>query len=380
MAWGSSSNVIATPSIIAKEALIALENNLVFAGLAYKAYSKEYRKVGDTITIRKPATFTAQKFDRSSGVTLQNITEGSTTVKLDYLVDVSFELTSEQRSLDIVSLSEQVITPAMRAQAQYLDALLAALYVDIPYSVASDGTDEAGKLADIAELEQVLNDHKVPMADRYAVLSPTCKAKYIVVPSFLNAEKRGDTDALKNASLGHILGMDFYMDQNIVNHTKGSVTNAVTVERGTSDTAKLKLTETGKTVKKGDILTVTSDEIVAAGLTSIDYVCLEDKDINTAAEVSVYPAVAYAMTSASATVVDTAGRNNIVAHKNAFALVTAPLAPPMGGAKATTETYKGASCRVVFGYDMNKKVDTVSIDMLVGVKTLTEELAVRLIE
>jgi archaellum component FlaF (FlaF/FlaG flagellin family) len=371
--WGSGTNVVQTPSIIAKEALIALENHLVFAGLVYRAYDKEFRKVGDTITVRKPATFTALKFDRSSGVTLQNITEGSVSVKLDNLVDVTFELTAEQRALDIISLSEQVIAPAMRAHAQYLDLLLAGLYVNTPYYEPADGTDEATKLAEIAALQKILNDNKTPDSNRVCVLSPARHAAYIVLDAFLHAEKRGDTEGLKNANLGRIFGMDFYMDQNIVTHTKGTISSAATATTGTTDTTKIRLIEAGATVVVGDIINVTGKKT---------YVLLEaSSDISSpGVELKCYPTCEASLSANALTVTDTSGANNIAFHKNAYALVTAPLLPPIGGANAAVETYKGLSCRVVYGYDMNKKVDTVSIDMLVGVKTLTEELAVRLIE
>lgn len=371
--WGSSTNVTLTPSIIAKEALMVLENNMVFAGLVYRAYSKEFRKVGDTITVRKPATFTAEKFVRSSGVTLQNITEGSVAIKLDHLIDVSFELTSEQRTLDIVSYSEQVIAPAMRAHAQYLDVMLAKEYVNMPYYVAMLTDTEANKLANIAAVDKIMNQNKVPTGSRYAVLSPAAKANYIVTPSFLNAEKRGDTQALRDASLGRIFGMDFYMDQNIQDHTKGTITNSATATTGVTDTKKIKLAENTKSVKIGDIISVTGKKT---------YVLLEDcADLTTGGtEIKCYPTCESGLSAAALTVVDTAGGNNLMFHRNAFALVSAPLAPPMGGAQAAVQSYKGVSCRVVMGYDINKKVDTVSIDMLVGVKTLTEELAVRLIE
>lgn len=373
MAWGSATNVLQTPSIIAKEALMALENQLVFAGLVYRAYDKEFRKVGDTITVRKPATFTAEKFVRASGLTIQNISEGSVSVKLDNLVDVSFELTAEQMALDIVSLSEQVIAPAMRAHAQYLDLLLAGLYVNSPYYEPADGTDEATKLAEIAALQKILNDNKAPAGGRVCVLSPARHAAYIVLDPFLHAEKRGDTDGLKNANLGRIFGMDFYMDQNIVTHTKGTITAAATATTGVTDTKKIKLIEDTKTVVIGDIISVTGKKT---------YVLLEACADLTASgvELKCYPTCEAGLSANALTIVDTGGANNIAFHKNAFALVTAPLLPPMGGAKAAVENYKGLSCRVVYGYNMDKKVDTVSIDMLVGVKTLTEELACRLIE
>jgi hypothetical protein len=65
---------------------------------------------------------------------------------------------------------------------------------------------------------------------------------------------------------------------------------------------------------------------------------------------------------------------SIAFHKNAMALVTRPLALPQGAAKSAIMNYDGFALRVVFGYDMNTKTDTISIDMLCGVKVLDEKL------
>ena len=65
---------------------------------------------------------------------------------------------------------------------------------------------------------------------------------------------------------------------------------------------------------------------------------------------------------------------SIAFHKNAMALVTRPLALPQGAAKAAIMNYDGFGLRVVYGYDMDKKTDTISIDMLCGVKLLDDKL------
>ena len=65
---------------------------------------------------------------------------------------------------------------------------------------------------------------------------------------------------------------------------------------------------------------------------------------------------------------------SIAFHKNAMALVTRPLALPQGAAKDAIVNYDGFGLRVVYGYDMNTKKDTVSIDMICGVKLLDQNL------
>ena len=112
-------NTFLTPSVVAREALMVLENNLVMANLVHRDYSDEFVQVGDTVTIRKPAKFTAKNF--AGAIVRQDASEGSVAVKIDRHRDVSFEVTSREMTLDIRDFSSQLIAPAMRAIAQAVD-------------------------------------------------------------------------------------------------------------------------------------------------------------------------------------------------------------------------------------------------------------------
>ena len=52
-------STLLTPSIIAKEGLMQLDNNLVAAKMVYRAYESEFgeTKIGDTLTIRRPVKY-----------------------------------------------------------------------------------------------------------------------------------------------------------------------------------------------------------------------------------------------------------------------------------------------------------------------------------
>lgn len=76
---------------------------------------------------------------------------------------------------------------------------------------------------------------------------------------------------------------------------------------------------------------------------------------------------------------DTAGVAGVAFHKNAFALVTRPLALPMGNSEASIVNYDGFGLRVVRSYDINTKKDIISIDAVCGVKTLNKNLAAVLV-
>ena len=118
-------NTILTPQIIANEALMVLQSNLTMANLVHRDYSNEFVKVGDTITVRKPATFVAKNFTGQTQA--QDITEGSVTVKMDRFRDITVNVGSKEMTLDIRNFSEQVITPAMQVMAQQIDADLLAV-------------------------------------------------------------------------------------------------------------------------------------------------------------------------------------------------------------------------------------------------------------
>ena len=281
------SNTILTPDIIAREALMVLRNNAVMANLVHRDYSDEFvGAVGDTITVRKPATFVANEYDGSK-ITVQDATETAVAVKMDKHLDVSFAVTSKQMSMDIADFSKQFLVPAMQAFADKVDKYLIGLEAEATSRHAhADGVIAP---ADLIAARKFLTENAAPLADRRFVVGATAEADLLNSDLFVNADKVGDNGtALREASLGRKFGMDCYVDQNIA--------------------------------KNGNYT----------------------------------PSIAF--------------------HKNAMALVTRPLALPQGAAKSAIMNYDGFALRVVFGYDMNTKTDTISIDMLCGVKLLDNKL------
>ena len=59
-------NTFLTAQVIARQALANLFETTVMASLVHRDYEAEFnRKQGDAITIRKPAIFVAQEYDRT---------------------------------------------------------------------------------------------------------------------------------------------------------------------------------------------------------------------------------------------------------------------------------------------------------------------------
>lgn len=280
-------NTILTSDIIAREALMVLRNNAVMANLVHRDYSNEFvAGVGDTITVRKPATFAAKEFTNS--IEVQDATETGVAIKMDKHLDVSFAVTSKQMAMNIKDFSEQLLVPAMQAFADKIDSYLIGLNADITNRI----THASGEItpSEIVDARKFLVDAAAPTTNRNFVVGAQAEADLLKTDLFMSAEKVGDDGtALREASLGRKFGLDFYTDQNI---------------------------------QKGGAST---------------------------------PSIAF--------------------HKNAFALVTRPLELPAGAENAAIVDYDGLGLRVVYGYDINTKTDTISIDMLCGVKTLDKNLA-----
>jgi hypothetical protein len=366
------SNTFLTVNEIAKESLMRLQNNLVLGSLVHTDFSDEFANKGDTVNVRKPAVFTAQEFTTTTSA--QVIAESNVPVKLDKIADVTVEVTSKQLSLNIQDFGSQVIEGAMQALAQKIDEDLAKLYVDIPYYTGTAGTTPAA-LANIANVGKVLNTNKVPFANRRLVIDPEAQAKLVILDAIAGADKSGSTQALREANMGRILSFDTYMDQNIQTHTKGSLDAAATGTVSISTDATLVTVASGgnaKTVKKGDIVSFAD--------TAGTYVVTEDK--TTAADgtgtFNVYPALAADVTAKTITIVGN-HVSSIGFHKNAFALVNRPQALPLGGATGYVANYNNLSIRVTMGYTMSSKINTISFDVLYGVKTLQQELACRML-
>lgn len=209
-------NTFITPSVIARMGLATLYNTTVLAQLVWRDFDNEFtQKVGDTITVRKPAIFEAETFDRSAGITLQDAGEDSVSIKLDTIKNVSFLVTDEDMTLVVDDFRARLLTPAMEALVQALDGDLAEALVDAAQGAGGGGTaTETAAASDaIIDARTILSRYKAPASERYAVLSPEGTGEALRDELFVQANKSGSTDALREANIGRVFGIDTYESQ-----------------------------------------------------------------------------------------------------------------------------------------------------------------------
>jgi hypothetical protein len=209
-------NEIITPSTIARVGLATLYNTTVLAGLVWRDFDEAFTgKQGDTITIRRPAVFEAMDFNRATGIVLQDINEDGVPVKLDHLADVSFPVTAEELTLSIDDFAGRLLTPAMEAIVQSVDAAIAAAAVEAATGPGGGGTVTMDtKASDVMiDAREVLTRNKLPATGRYGVLSPEGTSEALRDPLFVEADTSGSTDGLREASIGRVFGIDTYESQ-----------------------------------------------------------------------------------------------------------------------------------------------------------------------
>jgi hypothetical protein len=402
-----------TADIIAAEAITILDNELVMAKQVFRGYEDDFSKkvngykVGETISIRKPTDFTVRD---GAVMAVQEVNEGKTTITVDKRKGIDFEFTSQELTLDIAELSERVIKPAMIQLANQVDTDLMALYKDIPSWVGTPASP-INSYSDFAKAPERLDEYAVPQ-ERVGVLSPADHWGLLGSQTALYMQDVAK-GAYRKGALGMIGGVDTYMSQNVPTHTVGSAATASAVAdaaagdgvlsttwEATKDTGYMYLSTDGwdaSTLKAGDVLEL-SDVYAVNPVTKAtlafrkQFVVLEDTVTaagDTAIKISppiiptgAHKNVSNAPTDGTTTIakIGTGGtgyRQNMVFHKNAFALVSVPLVSPPGATDVARKSYKGLNVRVIPVYDGINDKSAWRLDILYGTKTIDPRLATR---
>jgi hypothetical protein len=396
------SNSLLTPSVIAKEALMMLVNNLVMGRKVNRQYKEEFVKVGSTVTIRKPNRFTVSS---GAALSVQDVAEPSTSITVDQQKHVDFSFSSVELTLTIEEFSNRYLQPAMEALANKVDYDLCALYKNVYNCVGTPGTTPA-TFAALGSASQRMDEEAARQSGRSLVVNPA--AQWSLADAFkglFNPSGQIGT-AFKRGSLGTVANLDIGMDQNVNMHTNGA-RGGTPLVNGASQTGSSLITDgwtaaAATRVKQGDVFTISSGtEVYAVNPQSRQSTGARRQFVVTAdtasdgsgnATLPISPPIttsgAYQTVTASPddnaalTFVGNASAvipQNIAFTENAFGLVTVPLELPQGVHFAAREEYEGISLRIVRQYDINNDVIPTRVDVLYGTKTLYPEEAVRLV-
>ncbi len=380
-----SGNVLITPSIIAKEALMRVSNKLVFANLINRRYTHEYKKVGESVSVRFPVKFiTNEGADITNQI--QAVQEKSTLFTIDERHNVAWDFNTQDLTLKIEDYNERYIQPAADALANKIDSVLANLYKQVYWE---DGTIETN-ISGMGQLKgsQVILDNMQCPEDRNLVLSS--KHYWDLVDGLDDAHViQVSSKALINGYLGTIADLSIFKSNNIKTHPanaddQASVTVNTTMTNASTKT-EVSLTGLDGSLQVGDTFTITS--VYAVNPTGKETLGILQRFVVTEAvadagsnftatvkflprivmsddtasgygpanqNVSRYPTASDAIVFTNKTSGDTnlPFEVNLTFNKNAFGLVTVPLELPDGVPFKARMTHDGISIRVLKSFDI----------------------------
>jgi hypothetical protein len=399
-------NGILTPSVIARETLSRLKNNLVAAKKVTRAFDKEFGEVGDTVKVERPI-----RYEVKSGKTLQvqDVEMGNTTIVVDQQKHVGIQFDSQDLALDPVSFGEKFIEPGVSQLAHEVDKYILGLYDEIPNWAGTPGND-INSFADFAKGPERLDHIGVPDSMRCGVLSVADSWALLGSQTALSDGGKIVQDAYRRALIGDIGGVETFKTQQIRSHTVGSyvsgasctasaVTYASVMNGAMTQDVGLTGAGNAKTFLEGDVIQFSGVYDVNPNTKDAlphlkDFVVRADATSTSggAVTLTIYPAIitsgAHQNCSAapsSATVTrtgtaSTAYRQNLVYHPKALALAVRPLPidPSMSFAATATDKDTGLAVRIARQYDINNDNIPCRIDILFGGKAIYPELATRL--
>ena len=411
--FSGNQNTFLTPDVIAREALLILEDNIVAPQVMNTSATADFAgaRVGDTVRIRRPAFFGVDDYSRGSNsgdIRIQNAVENSIDLKIEKQFDVSFEVSSKELSMSVDEFNERMLRPAMSAIAQKIDTYaltkLKGLggFLGPSDSGAPAGLTAPNTLGEVAAIVEKMNVQRIPMTGRKFIVSPVMQSALYGITEFVRADIRGAaTSPVEEASLGRFMGLDTMMSQNLPTHTVGTILSTANadvacavVNDQTEGTSSLTI-DAGSlsgTVAAGDTVSiayadgVTRDHVITAAATAAANAVaitinpglygIDAAAVNGGTPVVVSDNAVATIRGVSTSIDDTTV--GAAFHPDAFQLVFVPQPNPMGpGTNSATVNYKGMSLRVLQSYDHLKKRDLISVDCLVGAAAVDGRLGVR---
>jgi hypothetical protein len=398
-------NTNLTISMVTKEALRVLENNLTFTKGVKREYDDKYAvegaKIGDTLNIRKPARYIGR-----TGPTLavEDHTETSVPLQLDTQFGVDVQFTSKELSLDISDFSDRILKPAIAVVANKIDNMGLALYKDVYNAVGTPGTTPTALKTYLQAGAKM--DYEATPRDgmRSVVIDPTAQVEIVDALKGLFQSSNEISNQYKSGNMGMAGGLKWSMDQNVNSHTVGAWAGAGAMDGATLSGATQIVTDswTGSVtglLKKGDIITIANVFAVnpqtrqSTGQLRQFTVTADVNSTAGAATIPVSPAIistgafktvsALPSDGALITVLGTANTLspvNLAYHRDAFAFACADLQLPKGVDMAARVSDKqlGMSLRMVRQYDINSDTFPCRLDILFGWKAIYPELACRI--
>ncbi len=398
-----ATNQLLTISMITREALMVLENNLRFTARVNRNYDDKYAvegaKIGATLNVRKPPRYIGRT---GTAMQIESSVESYVPVTLNTQFGVDLEFSAQDLALSIDDFRERFIRPAVAVIANKIDQDGLALYNQIYQQVGTPNT-VPNTLLTYLQAKAVLDNAAAPNDGVRAIaLSPTMEITIVDALKGLFQQASAIADQYVTGEMGRGAGFSWFMDQNVATHTYGTYAGTSLVNGAGQSGASLITdgwTSGAAFLKKGDTFTIAGVYAVnpqSRQSTRTLQSFVVTSDINDTAGAMTIPISPSIVASGQNQTVDSLPADNaavtitgatgvqsqqgLAFHRDAFTLVTADLPLPGGVDMAARISDKqlGISIRMVRDYTIATDQFPCRLDVLYGWAVLRPELACRI--
>ena len=400
-------NTLLTISMITREALRVLENNLTFTKQVNRQYDDRFgvegAQIGTVLNVRKPPRYVGRT---GTAISIEDATETQVSVTLDTQFGVDITFTSEDLALKISDFSKRFISPAVATIANKIDNAGMALYTSVYNSVGVPGTPGPTTLLAYLNAGVALDNDSAPMdGQRSICITPSQQAQIVNALKGLFQQSSAISSQYARGQMGTTVGFDWYMDQNCNTHTTGTFTTGSTpLVKGAAQTGASLITDgwaaSTAVILKGDVFTIAdvnhvNPQSLASTASAQQFVATANgtSDGSGNLTVSISPSIttgtgfqtvdASPADNAAITMVGTEAKQSpqgLAFHKDAFTLAMADLPLPQGTdmAARVSDDQLGMSIRLIRDYDITTDKFPCRLDVLFGWAALRPELACRI--
>lgn len=358
-------NSILTPSAVARDAAIALNDRLIVGNLVNRDVEQEFaNKVGDTVKVTSPPAVTeADEFDGTTSTT--DVEQREADVVLQKHFYKRADLTSKEMTLNIDDFTRTVVVPYVSGISQSINKyFLRKMAGGFRRNVAGTIASRPSEAADILAAQKALTDAYMPRAGRIGLIDSTVEASFWGLDSFKNNQYAVNAaEQSSELQMAKVLGATWVVDPSAAEFERGDIAGTVLANgtaEGTSIVASAFTSATG-TVYEGTSFTI-------AGETTRFTVTEDAKISGNSATLKIYPALPSGFSPSDAEITfEAAGYQNMIYLPGGVAgAIIAPT--PLSGGNSAVAVYNGLSVRVSFDSSITTLSNGVVIDVFCGAR------------
>jgi hypothetical protein len=407
-------NTFLTNDVVTYEALDVLENTDAAMININSEYSNDFEfggaVLGQTLSIRKPPRYIGRLGQAAS---IEAITETLVPLTLSYQRGVDTQVSSQNLTLDIDNYRKRVLEPQIVRLSNLVDQDVCNLAQGLNNAVGTPGTTPT-TLSTYLAAKVKLDNMACPTNDRFAVLNPDADATLMDnLKGLFNAGK-AITSQYNSGSMTKTgtIGLDWFMDQNVYQHTVGTLGGTPTTNGVPAEGASTILTQTftSTTLNAGDVVSFVSTTTPVNGINPQSFsstgqpmqfvVTATTSDSGGALTIPIAPAIyasgnlknvtnlpatstaVYVFNTPAASFSTISGKvsaQNLVVQKDfgTLAMVDMPLPGGTDKAYRAASRKSGKSIRVIRDYVATSDQWIQRLDVLYGVAVLRQELGCR---